>query len=463
MAQYTPSFVDTSGMTQGLIRGMQQAAQIKQQQDLLVQKDIDEFEKNYDPRRLKEEHIPEFTMAFKQYKEAALRYSRLNRGGAKPEEIAIASALKDKALANMNSMYQNSTAIANKQAEYAEVIKNARLNGLPVDDQLNANYAALQTMNPNQKPDNIPSALSFDFRNKGVDYKKLNDAFELYGGKTKAKQTEIGEPVVGADGKPIIGTNGKEVRYTNVNTYEYYDLDVARKGLASRLPFDASLAYDAKIAKNQLISGINAGNQNALNAYKELIDRYGVAVPSPTKDNPKNVVKTLPIENIDDSMALAATSYTGKALINTEQNTETYKIQSDIEKDKALKAYRSQVLAKKNEKEKGGGSIIVPMFKGLETAKDGDYSNNFSALTLPVGTMFGTEDSYIKSAVKKGSGWEVSIAPVGVPLTGVPKAPIVRKFSNTKAFKDFLILKVPKANLKAELGEDDTTDSLGIM
>ena len=113
MAQYKPSFVDVSGMTQGLISGINKAAEIKYQQDQLLQKQLDDYQNNYDEKKLRDSDLPDFVSAFKDYKDAALRYSRLNRAGAKPEEVALASALKDKALMNMNTIYKNSSTAKN--------------------------------------------------------------------------------------------------------------------------------------------------------------------------------------------------------------------------------------------------------------------------------------------------------------------------------------------------------------
>lgn len=145
MAQYTPSFVDTSGMTQGLIQGMQQAAKIKQQQDQLVQSQLDDFEKNFNTEKLRDQDLPVFTSAFKNYKEAALRYSRLNRGGAKPEEIAAASAIKDRALNEMNSIYSKSASANQLLKERADYRRLMAQKGYTTTDDVNNEIMQLST------------------------------------------------------------------------------------------------------------------------------------------------------------------------------------------------------------------------------------------------------------------------------------------------------------------------------
>ena len=73
--------VDFSGIGQGIAQGLLMRAQLKKEQDLIVQKNLEDFEKNYDKTKLRDQDLAPFTMAFKDYKEAALRYSRMNRSG----------------------------------------------------------------------------------------------------------------------------------------------------------------------------------------------------------------------------------------------------------------------------------------------------------------------------------------------------------------------------------------------
>lgn len=108
--------IDFSGLGQGIAQGLQQAAAIKREEDLRVQRTLDDFEKNYNPEKLRVQDLGAFTTAFKNYKEYALKYSRLNRSGAKPEEIAVANELKDRALNEINDLYSKSS-MANQLLE----------------------------------------------------------------------------------------------------------------------------------------------------------------------------------------------------------------------------------------------------------------------------------------------------------------------------------------------------------
>jgi hypothetical protein len=104
MATYRPSFVDVSGLTQGITRGLEMAAQRKRQEDALSEARVDDFMKMYQPGKLREIDIPDFTKAYNDYKQSALTYSRLNRGGGKPEDLSIAKANMDKALTGLNNV-----------------------------------------------------------------------------------------------------------------------------------------------------------------------------------------------------------------------------------------------------------------------------------------------------------------------------------------------------------------------
>jgi len=46
--------IDFSGLGQGIARGLEQAYAIKREDDLRVQKNLDDFEKNYNPEKFSE-------------------------------------------------------------------------------------------------------------------------------------------------------------------------------------------------------------------------------------------------------------------------------------------------------------------------------------------------------------------------------------------------------------------------
>lgn len=190
MATYKPSFVDISGLSQGLTRGLEIAAERKRQADATDEAKVNDFLKMYQPGKLRERDIPDFTSAYNNYKQTALNFSKLNRGGGKPEELAVAKANMDKSLGELNSIYSNSALASNKEAEFAEAIKYARNKGLSIPNEMSAIYDNLSRTSVSKLDVNkIPSAANFNLMSEDIDYTKLFKDLDLVGAKaTQSKQ-----------------------------------------------------------------------------------------------------------------------------------------------------------------------------------------------------------------------------------------------------------------------------------
>jgi hypothetical protein len=145
MVRYTPSFVDLSGATQAIGNSLVQAAQTRFQQEQLIQSQLDNFEKNFDTDKLRAQDLGVFTSAFQNYKEAALRYSRLNRGGAKPEEIATANAIKDRTLNEIKDIYSKSASANQLLKERNDYRKLMIQRGYTATDDVNNEIMQLST------------------------------------------------------------------------------------------------------------------------------------------------------------------------------------------------------------------------------------------------------------------------------------------------------------------------------
>ena len=137
--------VDLTGLGQGIAQGLQQAAMFRYRQDQIVQSQLEDFEKNYNTEKLRDQDLPVFTSAFQKYKEAALRYSRLNRGGAKPEEIAAASAIKDRTLNEINDIYSKSASANQLLKERNDYRKLMIQRGYTATDDVNNEIMQLST------------------------------------------------------------------------------------------------------------------------------------------------------------------------------------------------------------------------------------------------------------------------------------------------------------------------------
>lgn len=195
MATYRPSFVDVSGLTQGISKGLEMAAQRKRQEDAISEARVDDFMKMYQPGKLREQDIPDFTTTYNNYKQAALQYSRINRSGGKPEQLAQAKSNMDKAMSGLNEVYNSSVKAANKIAEYGDAIKIARSKGLSVPSEMNQSFSLLSSV-PISKlnVDSIPSAYSYKLLSEDADYTKVFKDLDLLGAKAKQSTQFVDNP-----------------------------------------------------------------------------------------------------------------------------------------------------------------------------------------------------------------------------------------------------------------------------
>ena len=303
MATYRPSFVEVSGLTSGISRGLEVAAQLKKQQDALAESSVDEFMKTYQPGKLRPMDIPDFTRSYSSYKQAALNYSRLNRGGAKPEQLAVAKAVMDKELGNLNTVYSNSASAAEKQAEYADYLKMARTKGYDVPNEVSQMLNSLSsTAISGFDVNKIPSAYSFDIVPKEIDWSELGKTLDNAGAKIKDFKTERAPVAVrtSISGKPLYG----EAVTKYVGRPAQTTVDVLTQ-LGKSNP---KISNSAKLDYELLIKGIQDGSQASINRLDE-IKEYFPSIRS-EKDLTPEMVFGLPLyrkqeqeTKIDRSMA----------------------------------------------------------------------------------------------------------------------------------------------------------------
>ena len=443
MAQYTPSFVNLSGATQGLIQGFQQAAQIKQQQDQLVQSQIDEFQKNYNPNKLREQDLPAFTMAFKEYKDAALRFSRLNRGGGKPEEVAVASKLKDKALNEMNDLYRKSTVAAGQQADYADYIRNARLRGYAIPKSVNDIYMGLNNSSiKDVNVENIPTAWSNPLVAQEVDYDKLNKFIDANIGKQQTKSisykpgTYLGKTAGGKDlyGKIPVATIYRDANKTS-NALQLY---------ATAHP---EVDNAAKESYEQLAMGLQSGDETSIQRFNTIKSSLGLP-------------PTATIKDINKYQVLGSNFY----LPTTVEGQETFKeaeFEAEREKEAFDRQYKRASLASKEGKgattfEHPSATInkITDSYSSYSTPTQGnieggwkpktgdkDVTREFTSYTLP--NTAGGKTTFKNVLYNKGgNGVEPFITYTTFDEPSVPK------YSSLEQFNQLLVKTAPDVTFK---------------
>lgn len=269
MATYRPSFVDVSGLTSGISKGLQVAAQLKKQQDALAESSVDEFMKTYQPGKLRPMDIPDFTKSYSAYKQAALNYSRLNRGGAKPEQLAVAKAVMDKELGNLNTVYSNSASAAEKQAEYADYLKMARTKGYDVPNEVSQMLNSLSsTAISGFDVSKIPSAYSFDIVPKEVDWAELGKTLDVAGAKIKDIETRR-EPIVVRK-----GLSNQKLYGESVTKYVGRPAQTTVDVLSKLGQSNPKISNSAKLDYELLIQGLKDGSEASVKRFDEIKEYF---------------------------------------------------------------------------------------------------------------------------------------------------------------------------------------------
>ena len=283
MATYRPSFVDVSGLSRGISRGLEIAAQKKQQQDLIAEQSTNDFLKSYQPGKLRPKDIPEFTNAYNQYKQTALMYSRMNRGGAPAEQLASSKASLDNSLSGLNQVYINSTEAAEKQKEYGEYIKAATLKGYSIPKEVNETAIMLGSA-PISALDTgkIPSAYSFSLVPAEIDFDGISKTLDLSAARNKDIETVREKVPIRQD------INGKMLYGEKVTKYVGRD-PVSTVEMLSRLgKSNALLANTSKEDYKLLSQGIQNNAPESIKRFEE-IKQYFPSVTSMKDVTPEMV------------------------------------------------------------------------------------------------------------------------------------------------------------------------------
>ena len=240
--------VDFTGLGQGIARGLEQAYAIKREEDLRVQQNLDDFEKNYNPSKLRAQDLPAFTTAFQNYKQSALKYSRLNRGGARPEELAVAKEVKDRTLNEMNDLYSKSSMANQFLAERNDYRKMMAQRGYETPEEVNAQIMKLSTSPANEIDfKSLASPYDIDLKPNTRDLASVSTAFRNLPKSIDEDVEETEDFNVPGFGKAKVRVMGK---YKKANIDDA--LNVARMQLTN-----SRIANYIKDDYEELIQGFN--------------------------------------------------------------------------------------------------------------------------------------------------------------------------------------------------------------
>lgn len=265
MATYRPSFVDISGLTSGISKGLQIAAEVKRKQEALAESKIEEFMKSYQPGKLRQMDIMDFTKSYNNYKQSALNYSKLNRGGGRAEDISMAKALMDKSLGELNDVYTRSVSAAEKQKEYSEFIKTTKLKGYNTPNEVSTIINSLASTPISQlKVNEIPSAYSFDLVPKNVEWDKYGKMLDATGAKIGLINTDRSLVPFGK------GLDGKPLQAVRVIQYQGRPAAATVDIMKQFAQTDSQIANGAKLDYQILAEGIKNGSTSSIDRFNEI-------------------------------------------------------------------------------------------------------------------------------------------------------------------------------------------------
>lgn len=401
MATYRPSFVDVSGLSAGISRGLEIAAQQKRQDDQLAEARVDDFLKTYQPGKLRQMDIPDFTGAYNNYKQAALTYSKINRGGGKAEDLAASKAMMDRAQAELNSVYQKSATAANKHAEYIDYFKTARTKGFEVPDEVSQYINGLSSSRISDLDvEKIPSAYSFDLVPKEIDYDGIAKTLDMSGARLKDIDTVRESVPYGRDVRGGILYADKVTKLAGRDPMGTVDM-LGRIGKSNPKVFNT-----AKQEYNDLMQGIQSNDPQSIQKMDE-IRQYFPSIKSASDVSPEMVFGL----NFYRKQSQGTT-------IDKSAAEQQYRLSKDL-MDIGLKQVE---IAKKNMPTTGSDyhpstvinkitSVVdIPVGKADATGKVqlgyADVSDNFSGFKLETPDVYGgTVTQFIEKAYYvKGGG-----------------------------------------------------------
>lgn len=176
---YVTQGLDFSGLGAGIAQGLQQAAANRRAQENIVRKEIDDFKNTYDTGKMMSKDIPLFATAFEEYRQKAIEFNKLNRGGANTEKISSKKAELDAVRGKLNKVYEDSAkgaSVLGDMVKYADKMTSA---GYSLPDDMNQTMMILKTKPSNQIDwDNIKAPTAYTFKANERDFTTLDSALK---------------------------------------------------------------------------------------------------------------------------------------------------------------------------------------------------------------------------------------------------------------------------------------------
>lgn len=287
MYQPKPSFIDLSQAANQYSNDLVQIAQINQLQEEKAQKQVDDFEKYYDEKSLRVNDLPLFTNKFQEFKKQALNLARLNRAGGKPEELALANELKNRALKDLNEIYTNSTTAKQMLQERVDYRKNMFSKNFEPSQEVNGEIDELHTL-PVDKLDfnKYKSPYTREIFANSNDYNVLDKSIKLnkpnvHDVEDASRSVKVKVDGVGEYDIPFLQ---QQVGYDT--NYLLGKAAIASKATGGRLLNDANKEYqklvqDLSIPETETDPELASTRKLALDKYNDIMSSTGATNLTP--------------------------------------------------------------------------------------------------------------------------------------------------------------------------------------
>lgn len=241
--------VDFSGLGQGIARGLEQAANMRMQQEQIVRKEIDDFKSTYDTNKIMSKDIPLFASEFDNYRNTAIEYAKMNRRRVKPSEIAAKKAQLDAVKGKLNKVYTDSAmagSVLDGLVKYADRMTAA---GYALPDDMNRDIIMYKTQ-PIDKIDftKAKSPADYQFEANEKDFVDLDRVISTI--PSKKSEYTVGEAFSEKVGNETISIPEKE-------KFSIKDPGAVLGKIGQSFISDVRLKNAAINQKNTLISNLN--------------------------------------------------------------------------------------------------------------------------------------------------------------------------------------------------------------
>lgn len=248
--------IDFSGFGQGIARGLEQAANIRMQQDQIVRKEIDDFKSTYNTGKMMAKDTPLFATEFENYRKTAIEYAKMNRGRVKAADLAAKKAELDAVKGKLNGVYENSAKAASVLDGLVNYADRMTAAGYALPDDMNRDIIKLKTQ-PVDKInfEELRAPGDYQFEANETDLSQLDKTLAgIKDNKGEYTKSEAFKIPLGDPKKP----GYQEISVPEREKFSMKDPYAVLGRISQALVADVRVRNAATVQKNQLISSIQS-------------------------------------------------------------------------------------------------------------------------------------------------------------------------------------------------------------